>query len=391
MQKENSLIRLLITTLCIFLLLFLFVDFIVYSPNDKYGFGHWSFNIIWDFIYLRIAGPFLYGNHVSVGLGILAIPAYFLYREKNLRNIGIWTICAFSMVFIHELTLQIASTLAYGYNAIVYQTFSFYMLILFISFCLSLKYGNNFQKRKIYQIGIVTTILNFSSMIIYRIFNYHPYTLNQFNAGAQVYSLIPNLVELFLWFSIIIIWFIPRRIKDMHLQNYFRYLLIYKWKKFPLELDAYSKMNFCKEYKLWEKDYLPRDGLKGKTVLDIGSASGDTAYFFFQNGAKKVICIDPNPNRFSILKRNAARFNWNVELYNKYFELEDMFRDYDFAKIDCEGGEEILLKLEELPKKEMVIEIHSKELAKKFKKFDLYIEKRFILYNTWIAKTKTYI
>lgn len=44
----------------------------------------------------------------------------------------------------------------------------------------------------------------------------------------------------------------------------------------------------------WKKHYLPVD-IKGKTVLDVGAGCGETALFYFMNGARKVIAVERDP------------------------------------------------------------------------------------------------
>jgi SAM-dependent methyltransferase len=113
----------------------------------------------------------------------------------------------------------------------------------------------------------------------------------------------------------------------------------------------------------WSKHYLPID-LKGKTVLDVGSGEGETARFFLQHGAAKVICIEPDKEAFSYLKLNASK-NRLIAL-NKTFELTDLSIPHDFLKMDIEGYEEILLTVKlNTP---TVLEVHGLQLRDKFRK-----------------------
>jgi hypothetical protein len=190
------------------LIMGLFGDFIIGVKNDPYGFGHWSINPLYDLIYLRIGGPLLYGNHVSVGLFLLAIPIYFaLIKERNYLKAPIWLSMAFATVFLHELILQIYAVGLYGWAAIEPQLFSYYMLVLFVFFALALIFGSKLQRRKLICVSGITVLISSVTMYAYSALNYRPFTLEQFTPGPQIYSLIPNLVEIALWFIPISFWF----------------------------------------------------------------------------------------------------------------------------------------------------------------------------------------
>jgi len=122
---------------------------------------------------------------------------------------------------------------------------------------------------------------------------------------------------------------------------------------------------FIKEYRNWEREYVPPFYLKGKTVLDVGSGCGETAYLWFRNGAAKVICVDLSDIDMAILKENAKRLNWNVEVHCEPFSEKHLTLPFDFAKIDCEGGEAELLRLERIDFP-CALEAHSPELVAAF-------------------------
>lgn len=127
------------------------------------------------------------------------------------------------------------------------------------------------------------------------------------------------------------------------------------------------------EYRMWSRVYLPSFSLKGKTVLDAGAGCGETAHFFFENGAEKVISVENDPLSVSCLRENRDRNGWNVEILPESFSAKH-FADlaFDFAKVDVEGAEESLLGLPTLPP--CSIEVHSPKLTDAFmKKFAMKV------------------
>lgn len=133
--------------------------------------------------------------------------------------------------------------------------------------------------------------------------------------------------------------------------------------------------------------------MKGKTVVDIGSNIGAFAYFSKQNGAKEVICFEPDPENIRVWekqeleaklikravsnKSGTAKFYVNngknkgmhslqpirgrTEIVVKTVDFHEVLKRYapDLLKIDIEGGE-YNLPLSEIPEfvKGIAIEIH---------------------------------
>jgi SAM-dependent methyltransferase len=112
----------------------------------------------------------------------------------------------------------------------------------------------------------------------------------------------------------------------------------------------------------WERYYLPLD-VRGMTVLDVGAGEGETAKFFLDHGAAKVVCIEPATEAFKFLKVNAAHHN--IMALNKRFELSDLTVPHDFLKVDIEGYEEALLDV--TLRTPAVVEVHGLQLCDKFK------------------------
>jgi len=137
-----------------------------------------------------------------------------------------------------------------------------------------------------------------------------------------------------------------------------------------LHLTSYHLGMAAIEWKTWEDCYLPKFPLDGKTVLDVGSGSGETAHFYFLNGARKVIAIEPERRPCDMLRENALRNGWTIEIIEREFAPEDLEIPHDFMKMDCEGCENILLSRRVRELQPCVIETHdfstSNALQRKF-------------------------
>lgn len=143
------------------------------------------------------------------------------------------------------------------------------------------------------------------------------------------------------------------------------------------------------EWEEWGRDYLPKDGLEGKTVLDVGAGEGETAAFFFSHGASKVIAIEPDPEKFRRLKANIRSQGWNVEAIREEFNQYHIWEHVrDFTKIDAEGAESILLGEPSLAFP-LVMEVHTDALRRTFKtRFPaLKWRRRNWWRDLWIART----
>src|SRR5438876_1039323 len=127
------------------------------------------------------------------------------------------------------------------------------------------------------------------------------------------------------------------------------------------------------EWGYFKKCYLPKNGLEGKTVVDAGAGCGESAYFFFKHGAQKVISIESSPSDLKFLRKNAEDNSWNIEIIDESFRLDHLSRQFDFMKVDVEGGEKVLLELGRLDFP-CVIETHGWETTNRFiEKFGMKI------------------
>lgn len=114
--------------------------------------------------------------------------------------------------------------------------------------------------------------------------------------------------------------------------------------------------------------YLPPFSLKEKTVLDAGACCGETAWYYLKHGAKKVIAVECDSKRISILKDNVARLRLNVQVVPEPFSISHVTDfDYDFIKCDVEGYEMILLEHKK-KLKPCVVEVHNSWIKDQFEK-----------------------
>jgi hypothetical protein len=114
-----------------------------------------------------------------------------------------------------------------------------------------------------------------------------------------------------------------------------------------------------------KKYYKPPFSLEGKIVLDVGAYIGDSAKFFWELGAKKIVCIEPF--YFDQLRKNIVKYKINAEVISEKFRLEHLKIPHDFMKMDIEGWEEILLSVNPKDLMPSVLEIHGQPLIERFK------------------------
>lgn len=130
-------------------------------------------------------------------------------------------------------------------------------------------------------------------------------------------------------------------------------------------LKSYANTLFD-EWGLWNEFYIP-PGLEGKTIIDVGAGCGEVSYLYLLKGAKKVICVEANPDAAECLSENAKANRWNVDIVKETFDVS-MLSDfvYDFVKIDIEGDEAALLGWSGRLPTWSVIEIHGSDLHAQF-------------------------
>ena len=322
----------------------------------------------------------LYANHLTSTVCIIATTTYFMV--KNTKSPTKTMLVIFATIPIHELILDGIMggiTNWAGFNE-VWASSTFFVpnfrWVFWLSLFLISGVALATTKQRIIMAKITALIAVYVSVwFLYLALSGHsPWTIIGYKPGPMFFDPIDNSIEIFSWLLPMSAWFwIDKNsewfqyhilIQEMHPHNWLRYQIFYRRRPLPIETTPSAKMNYLKEMKEWESEYLPKGGVEGKTVLDVGAGCGETALFFFNHGAKKVICIEPDPQKQRMILRNAQKLKWDVEIVCRGFRLSDMDRAFDFAKIDCEGCEAALLSLPCLPPLSM--EIHGKNLAKSF-------------------------
>jgi hypothetical protein len=137
-------------------------------------------------------------------------------------------------------------------------------------------------------------------------------------------------------------------------------------------LDEWGKAIIYSEFDQFEKYYLPSFSLKNKIVLDVGACCGETAYFYLQHGAEKVICVEPDPTRAELILRNKQKLNLNIELINDFFSPKHLSLNHDFIKCDIEGHETKLIPyVKNL--KPCIVEAHGQAIREEFEKNGFHV------------------
>lgn len=143
-----------------------------------------------------------------------------------------------------------------------------------------------------------------------------------------------------------------------------------------LKLTRRKAMVMVNQWPEWERYYLPPFSLKGKTVLDAGAGSGETADFFFTKGARTVVCVEPELGECAMIEENAAVNHWDCQVFPETFKLSHLRESKaDFAKIDCEGGESLLLSLDRMTLP-MAVEVHDAETREGLKQRGMFEARR---------------
>ncbi len=144
--------------------------------------------------------------------------------------------------------------------------------------------------------------------------------------------------------------------------------------RYTLRLNRRKAAMMFGEWDLWNKFYLPREGVAGMTVLEVGAGCGETTALLFQKGAKKVVCVEPAQDEVRYLSENIRTNGWNAEVVPTRFDLSLLNDGFDFVRMDCEGCESALLALQRLPR--VTMEVHSREVEREFAERGMRVTKR---------------
>jgi hypothetical protein len=102
--------------------------------------------------------------------------------------------------------------------------------------------------------------------------------------------------------------------------------------------------------------------------------------------------MEMEPRQLDCLRTNADLNGWNdgtrrIRIVARAFELDDLkSRDFDFVKMDIEGGEAALLRLDKIDFP-LALEVHGTELRDRLvAKFGFRIRKRSMPFeDAWLA------
>lgn len=125
---------------------------------------------------------------------------------------------------------------------------------------------------------------------------------------------------------------------------------------------------YLKERSTWFQ-YLPPGGVKDQVVLDVGAGCGETAKYFLEAGASKVIAVENNQEALTYLRLNAEAFNKIQVVPEAYQPFKHMSALTGLVKLDIEGYEiNLLTWLEAYPKANLniVLEVHSVWMRDRF-------------------------
>jgi hypothetical protein len=139
---------------------------------------------------------------------------------------------------------------------------------------------------------------------------------------------------------------------------------------------------YLRERRFWGY-YIPFSGVKDKNILDVGGGCGETAKFFFDNGASNVHVIENNPICADYLRYNSNMFS-NLTYQIKNFEISDITEKYDLVKLDIEGYEILLLPHLDSLNVDIILESHSVYIA------DRFLEKGFKLLSGYRVDKEIY-
>ena len=148
---------------------------------------------------------------------------------------------------------------------------------------------------------------------------------------------------------------------------------IVKTGKYTLKLNRRKAALMVSEWSLWNDYYIPPSGIVGKTILEVGAGCGESAALLFEKGAKRAVCVERSSEEVAYLRENVKANGWNVEIVPTAFNLSLLTDEFNLVRMDCEGCEAELLRLDKLPN--VIAEVHTEELKRKFLERGLRVTK----------------
>jgi len=122
---------------------------------------------------------------------------------------------------------------------------------------------------------------------------------------------------------------------------------------------------YLRERKYWNY-YISPTGIRGKVIVDVGGGCGETAKFFIEHGASKVIVIESNPICKPYLEYNS-KHHPELGYYMINFHPSQLNHiAYDLLKLDIEGYELELLPYLKYINQDIILESHCNYITDKF-------------------------
>ena len=164
--------------------------------------GPWpavSSNPIWDILFVRSGGPFLYANHVSVELAVCLIAGYFMI--KNPKQAWKWIIVIFATASIHEMILSVVSyPVSTSILYLIYSPFTYrWIAWLSVTLVIAILLSNKWQRKKLWQIAVIVTVIEVIWIFAIVLVPFNPRSIIEYQPGPALLSFPENFFEVVSW------------------------------------------------------------------------------------------------------------------------------------------------------------------------------------------------
>lgn len=168
----------------------------------NFSYGPWpsvSLNPLWDILFVRSGGPFLYANHVSVELFVCIISGYFMV--KNPKTAWKWMVVIFSTASIHEMILSVVSyPVSTSVLYLIFNPFTYRWLFwLAVTLIFSLILSTQWQRKKLWQIALIVTIIESVWVLAIVLVPFNPRSIIEYGPGPAILSFPENFFEVVSW------------------------------------------------------------------------------------------------------------------------------------------------------------------------------------------------